>query len=180
MTPTPRRSGVSEHAGMVQLGIKCGRLGAGLRVWEITSAALRNHFGLSTLSLGGDFSRGWWGTVEFDHPVGIAANVVRDRGLKMAIVKNPLLRVACAGAFAAAIIIAAAVAISAGAGAGSRTVADPSSSGGGGGCTQVNTNGSFSLQCGVGGPQGVGGYGGYGTGCRTPYGTYQNCEVQRH
>lgn len=118
--------------------------------------------------------------MEFDHRVGLATNVVRDRGVKMAIVKIPLLRVACAGAFAAAIIIAPVVGISAGAGAGSRSVADPSSSGSGGGCTQVNTNGSFSLQCGVGGPQGVGGYGGYGGACTTPYGTYQNCVDQRH
>jgi hypothetical protein len=83
----------------------------------------------------------------------------------MAIVKNSVLRVACAGAFAAAIIIAPVVGISAGPLAGSRTVADV--------CTQVNTKGSVSLQCGVGGTQGVGGYGG---GCVTQYGTYQNCQ----
>jgi hypothetical protein len=89
----------------------------------------------------------------------------------MAIVKNPLPRVACAGAFAAPIVIAPVVGISAGLGAGSRTVADP--------CTQVNTNGSASLQCGTVGTPGVGGYGGFGGGCSTPYGTYQNCIVQQ-
>ena len=83
------------------------------------------------------------------------------------IVKSSVLRVACAGAFAAAIIIAPVVGISAGPGADSRTVADP--------CTQVNTNGSVSLQCG-GAPQGVGGYSG---GCTTPYGTYQNCMLRQ-
>ena len=84
----------------------------------------------------------------------------------MAIVKNRVLRAACAGAFAAAIIIAPVVGISAGPLAGSRAVADP--------CTQVKTNGSVSLQCGVGGTHGAGGYGG----CVTQYGTYQNCNVQ--
>jgi hypothetical protein len=83
-------------------------------------------------------------------------------------VKSSVLHVACAGAFATAITIAPVVGISAGPLAGSRAVADP--------CTQVNTNGSVSLQCGVGGTQGVGGYGG---GCVTPYGTYQNCIVQQ-
>jgi hypothetical protein len=86
---------------------------------------------------------------------------------KARIVKSSVIRVACAGAFAAAIIIAPVVGISAGPLAGSRTVADP--------CTQVNTNGSISLQCGVGGTQGVGGYGG----CVNQYGTYQNCSAQR-
>jgi hypothetical protein len=94
----------------------------------------------------------------------------------MAIVKNPLLRLGCAGAFAAAIIIAPVVGISAGPGAGSRTVADP--------CTQANTNGSVSLQCGGAGQSvlapGAGGIPPYGGGgCVTPYGTYQNCIVQQ-
>jgi hypothetical protein len=86
------------------------------------------------------------------------------------IVKSSVLRVACAGAFGAAIIIAPVVGISAGPLAGSSTVAAP--------CTQVNMNGSISLQCGVSGTQGYGGYGGYG-GCVTQYGTYQNCIAQR-
>ena len=86
----------------------------------------------------------------------------------MAIVKNSVMRVACAGAFAAAIIIAPVVGIiSTEPSADSRTVADP--------CTQVNTNGSVSLQCGSA-PPSVGGSSG---GCITPYGTYQNCMIQR-
>jgi hypothetical protein len=89
----------------------------------------------------------------------------------MAIVKNPVIRVAFAGAFAAAIVIAPVVGISASPGAGSRTVADS--------CTQVKTNGSVSLACGVVGTPGVGSYGGYSGGCTTPYGTYQNCIVQQ-
>jgi hypothetical protein len=84
------------------------------------------------------------------------------------IVKSSVLRVACAGAFGAAIIIAPVVGVSAGPLAGSRTLADP--------CTQVNINGSVSLQCGVGGTPGVGGYGG---GCVNQYGTYQNCMNRR-
>jgi hypothetical protein len=93
---------------------------------------------------------------------------VKKMAIKTArMVKSSVLRVACAGAFAAAIIIAPVAGISAGPLAGSRAVADP--------CTQVNTNGSVSLQCGVvGGTQGAGGYGG----CVTQYGTYQNCNVQ--
>ena len=59
------------------------------------------------------------------------------------IVKDSVLRVASAGAFAVAVVIAPVVEISAGPLAGSGTVADP--------CSQVNTNGSASLYCGVGG-----------------------------
>jgi hypothetical protein len=97
---------------------------------------------------------------------------VKKMAIKTArIVKSSVLRVACAGAFAAAIIIAPVVGVSAGPLAGSRTVAAP--------CTQVNMNGSNSLQCGVSGTLGgYGGYGGYG-GCVTQYGTYQNCIAQR-
>ncbi len=83
------------------------------------------------------------------------------------IIKNSVLRVASAGALAVAIIIAPVVEISAGPSAGPGTVADP--------CSQVNTNGSASLYCGVGGTPGVGGYGG----CVTQYGTYQNCIIQQ-
>ena len=86
----------------------------------------------------------------------------------MAIVKNSVLRVACTGAFVAATIIAPVVEIiSTEPGADSRTVADP--------CMQVHTNGSVSLQCG-GTPPSVGGSSGS---CITPYGTYQNCNIQQ-
>jgi hypothetical protein len=84
----------------------------------------------------------------------------------MAILNIPV-RATCAGAFAAAIVITPVVGISAGAGADFRTVADP--------CTQVNTSGSVSLQC---GSQRVIDSGRYSGGCTTPYGTYQNCIVQ--
>jgi hypothetical protein len=82
-------------------------------------------------------------------------------------VQHAARRAACAGAFAAAIIIAPAVGMSAAPSSGSRTIADV--------CSQVTTNGSVALQCGVTGPQGGGNYTG---GCVTQYGTYQNCLVQ--
>jgi hypothetical protein len=88
----------------------------------------------------------------------------------MAIVKSSVLRVACAGAFAAAIIIAPVVGISAGSGGDSRTVAAP--------CAQVNTNGSVSLQCG-GAPPNVGSSGSFSNNCVNAYGTYQNCVTQQ-
>ena len=71
---------------------------------------------------------------------------------------------------AAAILIAPVVGISAGPGADSRTVAAP--------CTQVNSNGSVSLQCG-GAPPNVGSSGSFSNSCVNAYGTYQNCIVQQ-
>jgi hypothetical protein len=87
----------------------------------------------------------------------------------MAIGKSSVLRMVCAGALAAAIIIAPVVGVSAGLGSDSRTVAAP--------CTQVNTNGSVSLQCG-GAPPNVGNSGSFSNSCVNAFGTYQNCMSQ--